>query len=547
MADDLVLRKQEELKVQYAEDIKAGKLSIRDLKVWYKENSHKLSPEDRTRLAGEIKALEKNKIDWKPFQNVHDATQPSNQELACESLADELLYGGGAGGGKTGLLLGLAGTRHRKSLLLRRTFPDVENSLLANAERFYGNRKGNYNATTHVWKIGTVKRVKFGHVNNQGTPEHPGDEEGYSGGDWDLIGFDELQQFSRFVYEFILTRARSTIKTQRVRVISTANPVGEGVDWIIDRWAAWLLATHPNPAKPGELRWYAQIDNRDTEVKGGTPFTHRDTLTDKDEVIYPKSRTFIPSLLVDNPYLGTDYLGTLQGMREPWRSQLLHGDWKAAQTDDPYQIIPRAWVEAAMARWTEDGRPADTPMTAMGMDISRGGDDKTVYAPRYENWYDKLTTYPGNQITDGLIAAEHAVEIVENKSTVINGDVIGWGSGACEHLRLVLGYNVKEINFGEASNARDPSGKFKYQNKRAQYYFEFAEKLDPHKDSNIALPPDPELKRDLCAVRYKQDGSWIRCEDKLDIRKRIAVSPDKGDAAVLASIEVSMPGFRTLG
>ena len=43
---------------------------------------------------------------------------PQTQAFVCE--ADELFYGGEAGGGKTDLGIGLALTEHKRSLLLRR-------------------------------------------------------------------------------------------------------------------------------------------------------------------------------------------------------------------------------------------------------------------------------------------------------------------------------------------------------------------------------------------------------------------------------------------
>ena len=46
---------------------------------------------------------------------------PGPQTDAYFSDADELFYGGQAGGGKTDLELGLALTAHRRSLVLRRT------------------------------------------------------------------------------------------------------------------------------------------------------------------------------------------------------------------------------------------------------------------------------------------------------------------------------------------------------------------------------------------------------------------------------------------
>ena len=45
---------------------------------------------------------------------------PGPQSQAYYSEADELFYGGAAGGGKSALIIGLALTKHQRSLILRR-------------------------------------------------------------------------------------------------------------------------------------------------------------------------------------------------------------------------------------------------------------------------------------------------------------------------------------------------------------------------------------------------------------------------------------------
>jgi len=66
-------------------------------------------------------------------QGIMDATEgllwiptPGPQTRAYFSEADELYYGGQAGGGKTDLITGLALNAHKNSLLLRRTNKEAE-------------------------------------------------------------------------------------------------------------------------------------------------------------------------------------------------------------------------------------------------------------------------------------------------------------------------------------------------------------------------------------------------------------------------------------
>jgi hypothetical protein len=62
------------------------------------------------------------------------------------------------------------------------------------------------------------------------------------------------------------------------------------------------------------------------------------------------------------------------------------------------------------------------------------------------------------------------------------------------------------------------------------------EALDPDKGEHLALPPDTQLKADLCAPLWKLTAQGIQIELKDEIIKRIGRSPDRGDAVILAFI-----------
>lgn len=484
--------------------------------------------------------------------NADPDNKPQCEAYATEAF--ETLYGGAAGGGKSDLLLGLARTKHQRSLLLRRTFPDLERSLITRSLEFFGDAKL-YNASKHVWNIG-ARRVEFGHMENVGTPNAPKDEAQYASAPYDLIAWDQLEQFPRYAYEFMFSRARSTVKGQRVRVVASANPVGEGVAWITERWAAWLDETHPHPAQSGEIRYYKRNEQgREVET----------TADDPDAV----SRTFIAARLADNKYLGDEYRRTLNLLPEPLRSALLTGDWKASLTEDAYQVIPRLWVKLAQARWKPNGMARDEKdlpirMSALGVDVARGGDDNSVYAPRYGRWFDELVKVPGALTPDGARLVRPIIEILETRGeatrtgkeieytdagitlpivqsrVTVNIDVIGVGSSGQDTAR-VHGLNAVPINFGAGSNRFDQSGKMKFKNKRAECWWRFREALDPtnedYRNDPIALPPDSELFADLTAPRWKPASGQIQIEEKDEIKKRLGRSPDCGDATVIAFVE----------
>jgi hypothetical protein len=308
-------------------------------------------------------------------------------------------------------------------------------------------------------------------------------------------------------------------------VIATANPVGEGVDWIIERWSAWLDSTHHNPAKPAELRWFARVDGKEIEIEDGTPFEH------DGETIEPRSRTFIPALPVDNPYLNKDYISTLQLFPEPLRSQLLYGLWNAGDLDDPYQVNKRAWVDAAMKRWDETNPFPSAPL-ALGFDVSYGGMDQTVLARFHKTWCDRLIARKGVEVPDGKTAAALALnEMTHGGRCMIDG--WGWGAAAYESLRDA-GVSVECFVSGAASDMMDRSGQLKFLNKRTEVHWRLREALDPIYGINLRLPPDDELKADLCSIRWEQKGDKIMIEPKEKARDRTGRSPDKADAVAFA-------------
>lgn len=430
--------------------------------------------------------------------------------MALDTPAFETLYGGAAGGGKSDLLLALA-YQHKQCLLLRRTFPDLERSLILRSQELYGDNTA-YNASKHVWRWG-AKRIEFGHI------EYDKNVTQYQSAAYDLIGFDEVTQFTKLQYEYMMSRARTTIKGQRVRIIACTNPGGEGNDWVMERWAAWLDDSYTNPAQSGEVRYFKRgADGRDTET----------TADDPDGI----SRTFIAAKLSDNPYLDEAYRRTLNALPEPYRSQLLDGDWLAGLTDDAYQIIPTAWIKAAQARWTEQGaRKIDT----IGVDVARGGDDQTVFAPRSGSWFGPLQKHPGRSTPDGQSIIGLLLDVV-TPGVAVNIDVIGVGASAYDIARM-SGMNAVPVNFAEGSSETDKSGQLRFINKRAELYWKFREALDPSSDQSVELPGDPELLADLKSARWEITMRGVKVIDKELIKKKLGRSPDSADAVVIASAQ----------
>lgn len=78
---------------------------------------------------------------------------PGPQVDAFFSEADELFYGGQAGGGKSDLMIGLALTEHFRSLLLRRTNKEAI-GIVERMSEIIGSRDG-WSSQQGIWRLET--------------------------------------------------------------------------------------------------------------------------------------------------------------------------------------------------------------------------------------------------------------------------------------------------------------------------------------------------------------------------------------------------------
>jgi len=446
------------------------------------------------------------------------------------------LYGGAAGGGKTDLLIGLSRLRHKQVLIMRRTYPQLEDSVIPRSKEIFQAPK-NYNNTRHTWNWDDEDfRLRLSQLEDADAVFN------HQSAQYDFIGFDELTQFLQFQYEYLISRVRTTVPGRRCRVVAATNPGGEGHLWVKRRWAAWLDDMHPNPAKSGELRWYKKdTDGVEIEVAPNTPGA--------------LSRTFIKALLADNKYLGEDYRARLDSLPEPYRSHLMNGDWNAGDIMNPWQVIPTEWIRAAMDRWTdkiptvqrknkETGLMEDVPhpQTGVGVDVARGGKDQTCIASVYGTYCKELTCLPGYMTPDGPAVVPLVKEVLENPDVVVNVDLGGVGSDAYTSLSA-SGVQAEGIEFGGASRQTTDDGTMKFRNLRAEMYWRMREALDPKNNMNVALPPDLELAGDLAAPTWSASVGGILIQKKEELKDILGRSPDRGDAVVLGFHQPTVPSI----
>lgn len=203
----------------------------------------------------------------------------------------KLCSDGAAGGGKSygqlvdALLYALKYPKS-KQIVFRRTFPDLERSLIRTSLEFYPREAATYNSSKHTWTFKNGSIIDFAYIDNEK------DVYQYQSAEYDVIRFDELTHFTEFMYTYMISRCRGANPYPK-HIKSSTNPGGVGHTWVKARFI--------DIGEPNVIHTF----------KEGT-------------------RIFIPSLIQDNMFLlqnDPEYVTRLDNLPEKEQKALKYGDW----------------------------------------------------------------------------------------------------------------------------------------------------------------------------------------------------------------------------
>lgn len=244
-------------------------------------------------------------FEWRPVSR--------EQERFLSSPADEALFGGAAGAGKSDCLVieALRQIYHPRfnGIIFRRTFPMLEGAdgIIARTKIWYPAFGGSYNSSRHVWTFPSGAKIFLGHL------EHEDDVTIYQSWQLQYIAFDELTHFTQFQYLYMFSRNRADVDSGlRCYIRNGTNPGGIGHEWVKKRFITSGVTN--------KIGYFTKVNNKDTRVEKSHPDA--------------KSRTFIPAKVTSNPKISRDYLTNLRQLDEVDRQRLEDGDWDAGSLED---------------------------------------------------------------------------------------------------------------------------------------------------------------------------------------------------------------------
>ena len=375
-------------------------------------------------------------IDYKPTDK---------QRMFHASPANEVLYGGAAGGGKTKALIMDALLRCLKNsnttaAIFRRSYRELEDTDIKEAMASYPKEIAKYNAGRHEFSLVNGSKILFRHCENEA------DRFNYSGIEIQFLYFDELTSFEQTIYDFLKTRLRAKKSlgvTPIVRSASNPGNIGHG-------WVKKMFVDAGPYMSIQEQKLYSETLHKERIVR----------------------TQYIPALATENPFITEEYIFELEAKPDALRRALLNGDWDSFEgqvftefVNDRSHYKDRLWTHVIedfeipvwWPRYFSFDHGYSKPFSCLWWAIDESG-----IAYLYRQWYgckpnqaNKGIELTPRQIAEGIVNAER-----EEQENAIHVDRVAdpaifdrsRGDSVADQMMPANGH--KGVMFSKADNTR---------------------------------------------------------------------------------------------
>jgi phage terminase large subunit len=438
-------------------------------------------------------------IRWEPTKRQLEAYQ-----ILLDKTTTELLYGGGAGGGKSHLgcawlilsCLQYPGTRYLMGRAILKTLKESTLLTFFRVCRQWGLKKDidyKYNSMAGVITFRNESEIYLKDLFN-----YPSDPEFDELGSTEYTGafLDEASQIEEKAFNIVISRLRYRLSEYNLvpKILIATNPTKN-----------FIYREFYRPAVEGQLKPY---------------------------------RKYVQSLVDDNPYMPAVYKENLLKLDRVSKERLLFGDWE--YDDDPSRLFD---YDCLVSMFTNPYREQAREQLYLSVDVARFGTDLTVIYFWRDLCIDQVfaSSKKSTAETKDFIIQLCEKYGIPRHNIVIDED--GVGGGLVDQLPGVRGFVNNSI-------ALEPSlgKKENFANLKSQCYFMLADLVNSNKITTKEIPIEARKRiiQDLEQIkRHNPDkDEKIRVTPKEEIKEHLGKSPDYGDGMMMRMIFLLKKPYR---